>query len=123
MFTPPTSTRLNCRVASLRRRRCILGLTGEATFSALKRLKNDLRTTLTQSGMTALSLLYIENDIDGYVKQHRRKRRGVGAEGGARAPLKFGKKISGNFYVKFGHFSGKNHVKLGNFVNFVWQVS
>ena len=24
----------------------------------------------------------------------------------------------GNYYVKFGHFSGKNHVKLGNFVNF-----
>ena len=23
-----------------------------------------------------------------------------------------------NYYVKFGHFSGKNHVKLGNFVNF-----
>ena len=22
------------------------------------------------------------------------------------------------YYVKFGHFSGKNHVKLGNFVNF-----
>jgi len=23
-----------------------------------------------------------------------------------------------NYYVKFGHFSGKNHVKLGIFVNF-----
>ena len=22
------------------------------------------------------------------------------------------------YYVKFGHFSGKNHVKFGNFVNF-----
>ena len=33
-------------------------------------------------------------------------------------PLKFGKNFSGNFYVKFGHFSGKNHVKLRNFVNF-----
>ena len=34
-------------------------------------------------------------------------------------PLKFGKKIfSGNYYVKFGHFSGKNSVKFGNFVNF-----
>jgi len=27
-------------------------------------------------------------------------------------------KISGNFFVKFGHFSGKNQVKLGNSVNF-----
>ena len=26
--------------------------------------------------------------------------------------------FSGNFYLKFGHFSGKNHVKLENFVNF-----
>ena len=26
--------------------------------------------------------------------------------------------LSANFYVKFGHFSAKNHVKLGNFVNF-----
>ena len=26
------------------------------------------------------------------------------------------KNFSGNFYVKFGHFSGKNHVKLGNFL-------
>jgi len=26
--------------------------------------------------------------------------------------------FSGNFYVKFGHYSGKNHVKSGNFVNF-----
>ena len=45
---------------------------------------------------------------------------GVGDGGrGARAPLKFGKNWGGdNFYVKFGHFSGKNHVKLGNFVNF-----
>jgi len=31
---------------------------------------------------------------------------------------KIGEKISGYFYVKFGHFSCKNHVKLGNFVNF-----
>ena len=28
------------------------------------------------------------------------------------------KNFSGNFYVKFGHFSGKNHVKLKDFVNF-----
>jgi len=45
----------------------------------------------------------------------RRRRRGRGARA---APKKFGKKNSGNFYVKFGHFSGKNHVKLGNFDNF-----
>ena len=33
-------------------------------------------------------------------------------------PPKIREKISGNFFVKFGHFSGKNHVKLCNFVNF-----
>jgi len=44
---------------------------------------------------------------------------GVGYVGGARAPLKFGQKyFSGNYYVKFGHFSGKNHVKFWNFINF-----
>jgi len=33
-------------------------------------------------------------------------------------PPKFGKKyFSGNYYVKFGHFSVKNHLKFGNFVN------
>ena len=33
-------------------------------------------------------------------------------------PLKFGKNIfSGNYYVKFGHVSCKDHVKFGNFVN------
>jgi len=48
--------------------------------------------------------------------RNRRRRRGAG---GARVPLKFRKNIfSGNYYVKFGHFSGKNRVKLGNFVNF-----
>jgi len=26
--------------------------------------------------------------------------------------------FSGNFYGKFGHFSGKNHAIFGNFVNF-----
>ena len=33
-------------------------------------------------------------------------------------PPKIREKNSGNLYVKFRHFSGKNHVKLGNFVNF-----
>jgi len=47
---------------------------------------------------------------------HRSRRRGAG--GGHVPPLNSGKNISDNFYVKFGHFSGKNHVKLGNFVNF-----
>jgi len=28
------------------------------------------------------------------------------------------KYFSGNYYVKFGHFLGKNHVKFWNFVNF-----
>ena len=26
--------------------------------------------------------------------------------------------VLGNYYVKFGHFSGKNHVKFGNFYIF-----
>jgi len=33
----------------------------ERTFSALKRVQNELRTTMAQSRMTALSLLCIEN--------------------------------------------------------------
>ena len=58
-------------------------VTGERTFSALKRVKNELRTTLAQSRMTALSLLCIENDIverlefddviDYYAKQKARR--------------------------------------------------
>jgi len=28
------------------------------------------------------------------------------------------KYFSGNYYIKFGHFSGKNHVKIRNSVNF-----
>ena len=38
-------------------------VTGERTFSALKQVKNELRTTMTQCRMTALSLLCIEYDI------------------------------------------------------------
>jgi len=46
-----------------------------------------------------------------------RRRRGQGER--PPPPLKFGKWIfSSNFYVKFGHFSGNNHVKLGNLANF-----
>jgi len=41
-----------------------------------------------------------------------------GGQGEGQCPLKFGKIFSVNYYVKFGHFSGKNHVKFGNFVNF-----
>jgi len=34
-------------------------------------------------------------------------------------PPKIGEKyFSGNYYLKFGHFSGKNHLKFRNFVNF-----
>jgi len=45
------------------------------------------------------------------VYHYRRRRRGAGW---ARAPLKLGQKyFSGNYYVKFEHFSGKNHVKFG----------
>jgi len=44
---------------------------------------------------------------------------GNGGQGEARAPLKFGKNIfRAIINVKFGHISGKNHVKFGNFVNF-----
>jgi len=48
---------------------------------------------------------------------------GVGDGGrGARASqkkTKFGKiYFSGNYCVNFGHVSGKDHVKFGNFVNF-----
>jgi len=33
--------------------------------------------------------------------------------------MKFGEKyLSGNYYVKFGHFSGKNDVKFGHFADF-----
>ena len=46
---------------------------------------------------------------------HRRRRRGQGGH----VPPKIGENIfSGNYYVKFGHFSGKNQEKFGNFVNF-----
>ena len=58
-------------------------VTGERTFSALKRVKNELRTTMAQDRMTALSLLCIENDIveclqfddiiDDYAKQKARR--------------------------------------------------
>ena len=38
---------------------------------------------------------------------------------GAHAPQNSGENIfSVNYYVKFGHFLSKNHVKFGNFVNF-----
>jgi len=40
-----------------------------------------------------------------------------GGQGGS-APQNSGNIFLDNFYVKFGYFSGKNHVKLGNFVNF-----
>ena len=33
-------------------------------------------------------------------------------------PKIWAKYFSGNYYVKFGHFLGKNHVKFRNFVNF-----
>ena len=29
------------------------------------------------------------------------------------------KYLSGNYYVKFGHFSGKNHIKFRKIVNFL----
>ena len=44
---------------------------------------------------------------------HRRRRLGQSAPS-----KKSGKYFSGNYYIKFGHFSGKNHVKCRHFVNF-----
>jgi len=42
-----------------------------------------------------------------------------GAGGGTSPQKKIEEKyLSGNYYVTFGHFSGKNHVKFGNCVNF-----
>ena len=36
---------------------------GERSFSVLKRVKNALRTTMTQARLSALSLLSIENEV------------------------------------------------------------
>jgi len=47
-----------------------------------------------------------------------------GGQGGHVPLPQNGKNIfSGNYYVKFGHFSGKNRVKFGIFVNFLGQMS
>jgi len=43
---------------------------------------------------------------------------GVGKGGREGMPPKIGKIFFWQLYVKFGHFSGKNHVKFRNFVNF-----
>jgi len=52
------------------------------------------------------------------VSHHSRRRRGW-ARGARAPPPKIREKyFSGNHYVKFGLFSGKNHAKSGNFVNF-----
>jgi len=50
---------------------------------------------------------------------YRQRRRGQGA----RVPQKFWKNFFSNYYVKVGHFSDKNHVKLGNCVIFFGQIS
>jgi len=56
--------------------------------------------------------------------QHKRRRRGAGGGRGRASarPPNSGKIFSSNYYVKFGHFSGKNHVKFGNFVIFFRQI-
>jgi len=41
-----------------------------------------------------------------------------GGQGGHVPPKIRKKYFSGNYYEKFGHSSGKNHVKFGNFVIF-----
>jgi len=43
---------------------------------------------------------------------------GDAGQGGTRAPKIWEKYFSGNYYVKFAHFSGKNRVKFRNFVSF-----
>jgi len=50
---------------------------------------------------------------------------GVGDGGrGGTCPPKIQEKIFlVNYYVKFGHFSGKNHVKFGNFINFLGKYN
>jgi len=55
---------------------------------------------------------YCLTDITG---RHRRWKRGAR---GTCHPKIWEKYFRGNYYVKFGHFSGKNRVKFGNFVNF-----
>jgi len=45
----------------------VTNASGERSFSALKRVKNYLRSSLKQDTLNALSLLYIENDILGSV--------------------------------------------------------
>ena len=52
-----------------------------------------------------------------YIVYHKRRRWG-GGQGGTCPPKIREKIFFGNYYIKFGHFSGKNHVKFGNFVNF-----
>jgi len=45
----------------------------------------------------------------------------MGAEGHVPPEIRE-KYFSGNYYVKFGHFSDKNHVKFGNFVIFFGKI-
>jgi len=42
----------------------------------------------------------------------------MGGKGGHVPPKIRGKYFSDNYYVKFGHFSGTNRAKFGNFVTF-----
>jgi len=52
-------------------------------------------------------------------KNHRRRSRGAGGH----VPHKIWEKyFLGNYCVKCGHFSGKNHVKFANFVNFFGKI-
>jgi len=61
----------------------ICNASGERTFSVLKRVKNYLRNSLSQSHLTSLSMMFIENDvvqkldyellIDNFSKQKSRK--------------------------------------------------
>ena len=50
-------------------------------------------------------------------RSHCHRHRGTGGHVPP-IPQNSGKIYLGNYYVQFGHFSGKNRVKFGHFVNF-----
>jgi len=89
-------------------------------------LRRDRKTSVEDAKVTCWSKLFqIRATATGKIRllPNRKPVTGVG-DGGQEGhvpppPPKIREEIvSGNFYVKFWHFSGKNHVKLGNFVKF-----
>jgi len=51
--------------------------TAERSFSSLRRIKNYLRSTMTQERLSNLSLLYIERELSSVQKQVTVKRPGL----------------------------------------------